>query len=171
MGGVYDPEAEASDFPARDHSRLALVSRTRAMKKIVFANGVFDMLHPGHLALLKFAKSLGQTLVVGLNSDRSVRELKGPGRPIHGQQARKEALEALEFVDQVVVFDEVRTTEIVRKLKPNVIVKGDEYTADQIRLADDVPADVEIVIFPVVKDGKGVKISTTGLIEQAGRGR
>src|SRR3989338_850451 len=81
---------------------------------IVFTNGVFDLLHPGHIKLLQFAKSLGGKLVVGLNSDRSTALLKGPTRPIQNEYDRKRALENLSFVDEVVVFDEMRTTDIIR---------------------------------------------------------
>lgn len=133
-------------------------------QRVVFTNGVFDLLHPGHLALLKFARSLGDHLVVGMNSDRSVRELKGPTRPIHEEGARKLMLESLRYVDQVVVFDELRPTRIVRELMPQVIVKGGDYTPDQVRIVDEVPEGVEIAIFPVVTDEANEKLSTTAII-------
>jgi len=136
-------------------------------KKIVFANGVFDLLHPGHLELLKFAKSLGDTLVVGINSDNSVRALKGPDRPVQGEQARKAVLESLRFVDKVVIFDELRTTEVVQRLKPDVIVKGGDYASEDVRAVDAVPDSVAIVTFPIVSGADGQRLSTTAVIEKS----
>jgi D-beta-D-heptose 7-phosphate kinase / D-beta-D-heptose 1-phosphate adenosyltransferase len=117
-------------------SRKSLVSRRRrwkaAGKKVVFTNGCFDLLHPGHVRLFHKAKSLGDVLVVGLNSDRSVRALKGPTRPVQEESARAEVLGALADVDAVVVFDEDTPAELLAALKPDVLVKGADYAADQI---------------------------------------
>ncbi|MEK7063138.1 MAG: adenylyltransferase/cytidyltransferase family protein [Patescibacteria group bacterium] len=135
-------------------------------QRIIFANGVFDLLHPGHIKLLQFAKAQGEYLIVGLNSDRSVRELKGPTRPIHSEQDRKIVLESLRFVDEVIIFDEVRPTRLVAELRPHVIVKGDEYSAEEIRRVDEVPEEIEIVLYPVVTDEKNIKISTTTTIRR-----
>lgn len=118
--------------------------------KVVFANGVFDILHQGHLALLKWARSLGDHLVVGINSDASARELKGPGRPINTQENRKAVLEALRYVDEVVVFDELKPVNLITSLHPRIVVKGGEWLADEVRQRDEIPADVEIKIFPLV---------------------
>src|SRR3989338_22394 len=101
---------------------------------VVFTNGCFDILHAGHIKVLKFAKSLGDKLIVGINSDRVVKMLKGKDRPINSQQDRKLLLESLRFVDEVVIFDELRTGDVVRKIKPDIVVKGEEgYTAKELR--------------------------------------
>ena len=102
------------------------------MEKIVFTNGCFDVLHPGHVDLLRRAKALGTRLVVGLNSDDSVRKIKGNGRPYMGQADRAMLLEALESVDEVVVFDEQTPEELIRTIKPNMLVKGGDWKTDEI---------------------------------------
>lgn len=94
----------------------------------VFTNGCFDLLHVGHVRLLTFAHSLGDRLVVGLNSDSSVRHLKGPTRPIVPVEERQEMLLALESVDQVIVFDELTPLLLIESLRPDVLVKGPDYT-------------------------------------------
>ncbi len=105
--------------------------RTRG-QKVVFTNGCFDLLHPGHISLLEQARSEGDVLVVGLNSDRSVRELKGPGRPIVPEGERAETLLALEAVDRVVVYDEPTPLEVIQSLLPDVLVKGADWALDAI---------------------------------------
>ncbi len=157
---------ETHSFHTREINLQKTIPATRRARRVVFANGVFDLLHPGHIALLNFAKSLGDRLVVGLNSDRSVRELKGPERPIQDEKARKAVLEALRVVDEVVVFDELRTGNVVRTVKPNIVVKGGEYTPEAIRSTDQIPDDIEVVTFPVIHDGQGTKLSTTSTIER-----
>ena len=117
---------------------------------IVLANGVFDILHTGHIELLSFAKSLGGRLVVAINSDRAVRELKGDDRPINSETDRKAVLQAVKFVDEVVVFDDVSTSGLIDELQPQLLVKGGEYTADQIRERDRVPAHIAVKVFPLV---------------------
>ena len=96
-------------------------------KKIVFTNGCFDILHAGHLKLLREAKSFGDILVVGLNSDGSVRRLKGNSRPINSQERRAEALSNLGCVDYIVIFEENTPCEIISQIKPNIHVKGGDY--------------------------------------------
>jgi D-beta-D-heptose 7-phosphate kinase/D-beta-D-heptose 1-phosphate adenosyltransferase len=98
----------------------------------VFTNGVFDILHKGHFELLAEAKSLGEKLIVGINSDASVKRLKGETRPINNQMKRISQLEILPWVDQVVVFDEDTPYELIKDLKPHVIVKGGDYTVEQV---------------------------------------
>ena len=142
----------------------------RRTRRVVFTNGIFDLLHPGHLALLKFARSLGDKLVVGVNSDRTARLLKGPDRPVCDEHARKAALESLRFVDEVVIFDDIRTTETVRSLMPDVIVKGDDYTVEAIRKTDKIPESIEVVTFPVLCDANGVRLSTTATIARLAAG-
>jgi len=104
----------------------------RQRRKIVFTNGVFDILHRGHVAYLAKAKSLGDVLIVGLNSDRSVKKLKGPGRPLQSQADRAAILSALRSVDYVVVFGEERPDKLIREIKPDVLVKGADYKLSEI---------------------------------------
>lgn len=112
-------------------------------EKLAFTNGCFDLLHPGHLALLEFCSTLGK-VVVGLNSDESVRKLKGPERPVWDQNRRKSELEKIPVVGEVIVFDEETPDRLVRVLKPRFIVKGSDYRPSEViggRMA-------EVVIFP-----------------------
>ena len=99
---------------------------------VVFTNGCFDILHAGHVRYLTEAKKLGDVLVVGLNSDESVRKLKGEGRPVNPAADRAEVLEGLRAIDQVVVFDEDTAEEMVRQLQPDVYVKGGDYSLDRL---------------------------------------
>ena len=116
-------------------------------KKIIFTNGCFDVLHIGHVRLLNYCATLGQ-VVVGLNSDTSVRAIKGPGRPINNQLIRKEFLENLRVVDQVLIFEELTPELLINKVKPNVIVKGGDYEISQV-----VGSDVyEVRIFPRIEN-------------------
>jgi D-glycero-beta-D-manno-heptose 1-phosphate adenylyltransferase len=112
---------------------VALVERSRAAGgRIVFTNGVFDLLHAGHVRYLQHARSLGDVLIVGLNSDRSVRANKGPGRPITPENERAEILEALTPVDAVVVFDDETPYDLIKALQPDVLVKGADWAEDAI---------------------------------------
>jgi len=111
-----------------------------AHKKVVFTNGCFDLLHPGHVRYLREARSLGDALVVALNSDRSVRLLKGEGRPILNEAERSEVISALESVDYVVVFDEETPRELIADLLPDVLVKGGDWALDKIVGRDEVEA-------------------------------
>jgi D-beta-D-heptose 7-phosphate kinase/D-beta-D-heptose 1-phosphate adenosyltransferase len=99
---------------------------------VVFTNGCYDLLHAGHVQTLQFARSKGDLLVVGLNSDRSVRRLKGPGRPILPQADRSRVLAALEAVDYVVLFDEDTPAALVKALRPDVLVKGEDYKGKEV---------------------------------------
>jgi D-beta-D-heptose 7-phosphate kinase/D-beta-D-heptose 1-phosphate adenosyltransferase len=108
--------------------------------KVVFTNGVFDLLHPGHIRYLQDARQLGDALIVGLNSDRSVRANKGPQRPITPQDERAEILEALACVDAVAVFDEETPDEIIKRIQPDVLVKGADWRPDNIVGRDTVEA-------------------------------
>jgi D-beta-D-heptose 7-phosphate kinase/D-beta-D-heptose 1-phosphate adenosyltransferase len=111
----------------------ALVARLRdAGKTIVFTNGVFDLLHPGHLRYLQQARSLGDALILGLNSDRSVRANKGPSRPVNPQDERAEMLEALACVDAVVIFDEETPYNLILAIQPDVLVKGADWAENAI---------------------------------------
>lgn len=119
--------------------------------KIVFANGVFDSLHSGHIALLRFAKTLGDKLIVGINSDRSVSKVKNGKEALNHENDRKAVLEAIGFVDQVIIYDDISPLDLILSLRPNIIVKGGEYTADEIRKRDGVPEEIDIKIFPLLK--------------------
>ena len=116
--------------------------------KIVFTNGVFDLVHSGHVELLNFAKMLGDKLVVGLNSDNSTRLLKGNKRPINKEKDRKNIVQSLRAVDEVIVFDSTNTIDLIKDLKPHIIVKGGEWTAEEIRKRDDIPNDIEVYVYP-----------------------
>src|SRR4029079_17568388 len=130
--------------------------------RIVFTNGVFDILHPGHLRYLRAARRHGDLLIVGLNSDASVRRNKGPERPVNPEAERAEVLEALECVDAVSVFDEDTPADIVRRVEPDVLVKGADWPADQIVGRDTVEARGAKVILEPVEAG----YSTTNLIDR-----
>lgn len=127
---------------------------------IVMTNGVFDLLHEGHLELLKFSKRQGDRLVVAIDSDKRVQELKGPTRPINSQGVRKKLLESTRYVDEVVIFNSAEELQsLYEKFSANVVVRGSEYTQDQIRQRDKIPSDIQIKIFPHVEN-----LSTTNLI-------
>jgi D-glycero-beta-D-manno-heptose 1-phosphate adenylyltransferase len=112
---------------------LQLVGReVRGSRRVVFTNGCFDLLHPGHIRLLEQARSLGDALVVGLNSDGSVRRVKGDSRPLIPEMERAEVLAALAAVDFVVIFDEATPREIIARLLPDVLVKGADWGANEI---------------------------------------
>ena len=98
----------------------------------VFTNGCFDIIHRGHIELLKFARNCGDKLIVGLNSDSSVKRLKGDSRPIQNQEDRKAILEAIRWVDEVILFEEPTPINLIKSLKPEIIVKGGDYTPDQV---------------------------------------
>lgn len=124
----------------------------RALRQtFVFTNGCFDVLHPGHVELLREARRLGHYLLVAINSDRSVRGLKGAGRPLQDQAARATVLAALQAVDGVIVFDEDTPLEVIRALRPDVLVKGGDYTPDQVVGREEVEASGgRAVIVPLV---------------------
>jgi rfaE bifunctional protein nucleotidyltransferase chain/domain len=120
-------------------------------RRIVFTNGCFDLLHPGHLRSLEQARELGDVLIVGLNSDASVRQLKGEGRPVIAERERAEILAALECVDAVVIFPELTPRELVARLLPDVLVKGGDWPSDQIVGREEVEAaGGHVATIPVV---------------------
>tara|TARA_R110000851_G_scaffold120590_1_gene249077 strand:+ start:1480 stop:2322 length:843 start_codon:yes stop_codon:yes gene_type:complete len=116
--------------------------------KIVFTNGVFDLVHSGHVELLNFAKTLGDKLVVGLNSDNSTRLLKGNKRPINKEEDRKNIIQSLRAVDEVIVFDSIDTTDLINNLNPDIIVKGGEWTVEEVRERDKIPDNIEVYVYP-----------------------
>jgi rfaE bifunctional protein nucleotidyltransferase chain/domain len=105
-------------------------------RKIVFTNGCFDLLHVGHVRYLKEARALGDCLIIGLNSDRSMRQIKDPARPLISEDQRAEVLAAMECVDYVVLFDEADPFKLIEEIKPDVLVKGADWTMDKIIGAD-----------------------------------
>lgn len=122
----------------------------RAGQRLVFTNGCFDLLHAGHVRYLRQARALGDALAVGLNSDRSVRELKGEGRPVNPQDDRAEVLAALGCVDYVVIFDDKRATALLGEVRPHVYAKGGDYTPDSLDASErgaleKIGADVRIL--------------------------
>src|SRR5829696_9115060 len=130
--------------------------------RLVFTNGVFDLLHVGHVRYLAQARALGDALIVAINSDRTVRELKGPNRPVFDQAERAEILAALRTVDYVTIFDDVSPRSLIAKLLPEVLAKGGDYQLDQIHGSEEVEAaGGKVVSLPFV-DGA----STTVLIER-----
>lgn len=124
--------------------------------KIVFTNGCFDVLHKGHVELLKYCKTLG-SVIVGVNSDQSVKRLKGDHRPYFSQEDRKFMLESCKYVDGVVVFDEDTPYNLIKKLKPDIIVKGGDYKEEDV-CGNDI---AKVIIFDYI-DG----YSTTKILEQ-----
>lgn len=150
--------------PASKVMDWAAVRRWREQRLgvVVFTNGVFDLLHPGHVDVLFGARREGDALVVGINSDASVRRLKGPTRPIRSAAERALVLAALEAVDAVVVFGEDTPLELVRMIEPDVVVKGGDYTAHSVVGAAEVLArGGRVVIIPLTSDQ-----STTSIIEK-----
>ena len=142
------------------------VERLRAAgKTVVFTNGVYDLLHPGHVRYLETARAQGDALIVGVNSDRSVRALKGPDRPVHPEAERAEIVAALRCVDAAVVFDQDTPHEIISALQPHVLVKGADWPADQIVGRDLIEAGGGRVVRVAVEPGH----STTSLIERMRR--
>ena len=145
-------------------SRAELIIRRREWKdnrrRVVFTNGCFDLLHPGHIRLLEQARALGDVLVVGLNSDASVRRLKGDGRPLVAEGERAEVLAALAAVDAVTIFAEATPRELIAALLPDVLVKGGDWGPDQIVGREEVEAaGGRVVVVPYLEG-----FSTSALI-------
>lgn len=120
---------------------------------IVLTNGVFDILHKGHIELLKFAHSQGTKLIVAIDSDRRVKQLKGDNRPVNTQEDRRKVLETNRYVDEVIIFDSTEELqEFYQTLSPDVIVKGSEWTADEVRTRDCIPESIQVKVYPLVGD-------------------
>ena len=141
-GTPRDPAAKIRDLASAGAWRASQEGR------VVFTNGVFDLLHPGHVDVLLGARRCGDSLIVGLNSDASVRRLKGPARPIRSEAERAYVLAAFEMVDCIVLFEEDTPLQLVRALRPDVLVKGGDYTEATIVGAEDVRSwggDVQVI--------------------------
>lgn len=140
---------------------IAALARSDS-KKIVFTNGCFDLLHRGHVHLLRTAKGCGDLLIVGINSDESVKTIKGRTRPVLPQTDRTELIAALEMVDYVVLFDESDPYRLIEAIRPHVLAKGGDWNADKIIGADLVEKDGgQLVVIPYIKG-----LSTTEIIER-----
>jgi D-beta-D-heptose 7-phosphate kinase/D-beta-D-heptose 1-phosphate adenosyltransferase len=147
---------------AKNELRDILEGLKRRGKKIVFTNGCFDILHVGHVRCLEEAKRMGDTLVVALNSDRSVRSIKGPSRPFIPEEERAEVLSALACVDYVVIFDEPDPLELITFLKPNVLVKGGDWTPETTIGKEVIEkAGGKVVIIPQIQG-----VSTSDIIDR-----
>jgi D-glycero-beta-D-manno-heptose 1-phosphate adenylyltransferase len=144
---------------------LSVIGNRAAMwrflnQKIVFTNGCFDLLHRGHIEYLSQAKDKGQILVIGLNTDASVKRLKGESRPVQDETSRALILASLRFVDAVVLFDEDTPLELIKTIQPDVLVKGGDYTEETIVGADFVKANGgKVAVIPLVEG-----FSTTGIL-------
>jgi D-beta-D-heptose 7-phosphate kinase/D-beta-D-heptose 1-phosphate adenosyltransferase len=149
-------------FLSRDEL-IAERKRLRASgQKLVFTNGVFDLLHVGHVRYLEQARALGDALVVAINTDRAVRELKGDGRPLFNEDERAEILSALRVVDYVTIFDDVSPRSLIAELLPDILVKGGDYALDEIHGREEVEAaGGRVVSLPFVEG-----VSTSGIIER-----
>lgn len=159
--GLRDPRTKCLSWDE------AAAWRATVAGPVVFTNGVFDLLHPGHIDVLLGARCEGAALVVGLNSDASVRRLKGPTRPVRTERERRAVLAALEMVDAVVLFEQDTPAELVACLQPDVIVKGGDYAPETIVGADVVRArGGRVVVIPLVPGQ-----STTGIIARLQDGR
>lgn len=143
-----------------------LIERSRLRdggKKLVFTNGVFDILHVGHVRYLQRARELGDALIVAVNSDASVRELKGDTRPLMNEHDRAEILAALEFVDYVTIFDDISPRSLIAEVLPDVLVKGGDYSLDQIHGREEVEATGgRVVSLPLVEG-----MSTSNILKKA----
>ncbi|HRP58222.1 D-glycero-beta-D-manno-heptose 1-phosphate adenylyltransferase [Agriterribacter sp.] len=157
-------------YPALTHNKILTfngmqhqVKRWRLLDKtIAFTNGCFDILHQGHLEILSQAAASGDILVVGINTDASVKKLKGKNRPVNNESFRAQMLAALAMVDAVVLFDEKTPLELIRLIEPDTLIKGGDYAIEQIVGAEDVIKNGgEVKIIPLVKG-----YSTTALIQK-----
>jgi ribose 5-phosphate isomerase B len=149
-----------TNFGAGRHvKRVEKIDNRFKKYEIGFVNGVFDILHTGHIELLKFAKSLVAKLVVGINSDLSTKKIKGKNRPINNELDRKFALDSISYVDEVVIFRETKPTKLISNIKPSVIIRGSDFSQSQVRKRDKIPKNVDIKIFQ-----KKVGYSTTKTI-------
>lgn len=163
--GSFYSSGEVNEMKKKFKEKSTLSEIIRSLKaqgkRIVFTNGCFDLLHIGHIRYLEEAKSLGDILVVGINSDHSVRGLKGPERPILPEEERSEILSALSCVDYVTIFDEPTPLELISTLQPHILVKGGDWTREAVVGKEIIEGlGGKVVIIPFVKGS-----STSNLIE------
>jgi rfaE bifunctional protein nucleotidyltransferase chain/domain len=151
-----------SEILSLEQAILRFGREKRNGRRIVFTNGCFDLLHPGHIGSLEQARALGNALIVGLNSDAGVRQLKGAGRPVLPERERAEILTALECVDAVVIFEEPTPRELIARLLPDVLVKGGDWPGDQIVGREEVEAAGGCVVSVPVVPG----YSTTAILRK-----
>jgi D-beta-D-heptose 7-phosphate kinase/D-beta-D-heptose 1-phosphate adenosyltransferase len=156
VSDASDPADKIMGWDAAGNWRAGVSGR------VSFTNGVFDLLHPGHIDVLLGARRAGDALMVAINSDDSVSRLKGPARPVRSQAERAYVLSALQMVDAVVVFEQDTPAELIRLLRPDVLVKGGDYAADHIAGADDVRSWGGHVVIVPLTPGQ----STTSIIER-----
>jgi D-beta-D-heptose 7-phosphate kinase/D-beta-D-heptose 1-phosphate adenosyltransferase len=152
---LRDPASKVRDWDAAARWRAELTGR------VVFTNGVFDLLHPGHVDVLLGARRAGDHLIVGLNDDDSVRRLKGPARPVRGEADRAYVLAAFEMVDCVVLFEQDTPLDLIRRLQPDVLAKGGDYDESTIVGAPDVRAWGGSVVVVPLTPGQ----STTSIVQ------
>lgn len=147
----------------RDYSQLNRQLKKHEHRKIVFTNGVFDILHPGHIELLEFAKSKGDLLIVGINDDQSVKRIKGNNRPIFSLKERMEVLKAIEYVDFIIPFSQDTPLELIQQLyKLDILIKGGDYQPSEVVGKNEVEtAGGELIIFKFKSP-----ISTTSTINK-----
>lgn len=147
----YMKALHAKIIPKEELSKISKRLKLKS-EKIVFTNGVFDLLHEGHVSSLNFAKSKGTKLIVGINSDASVKRLKGDSRPIQNEQTRAIVLASMFCVDYVVVFEEDTPLDLIVRSQPDILVKGGDYSLSQIVGAKEVmESGGEVCIFPTIE--------------------
>lgn len=155
----------------RDELQKIVETLKNEGKRIVFTNGCFDLLHVGHIRYLEKAKTLGDILIVGVNSDRSVRLLKGPERPILPEEERTEILSALECIDYITLFDETTPLELIARIQPHVLVKGGDWTKETTVGKEIVEASGgEVVILPFVEGHSTSNLIRT-ILTRYGKGK
>jgi D-beta-D-heptose 7-phosphate kinase / D-beta-D-heptose 1-phosphate adenosyltransferase len=156
---IFDPDlVESPKIVSKEQLLRSLSQVKHRDKTVVFTNGCFDIVHRGHLQYLKKARNFGDMLIIGLNSDSSVRDLKGPERPINNEQDRALMLASLEFVDYVCIFEEETPYDLLKDIKPSILVKGGDYAIDEV-IGREFANEVRLVQFV---DG----YSTTNIIKK-----
>lgn len=161
---IFEEQAASHFYESREKFFPELERVRKAGKKVIFTNGCFDLLHSGHVQLLAQARALGDYLVLGLNSDRSVRALKGPSRPVNSERDRARILSQLPYIDAVVVFDEDTPIELMKAIQPDIQVKGGDYVKEKLPEYEVMRAmGKEIVILPFRKG-----YSTTEILQRGG---
>jgi rfaE bifunctional protein nucleotidyltransferase chain/domain len=159
---VGQRESGLGQVVSQDELILHVAERKRNGQRIVFTNGCFDLLHPGHIRLLEEARAQGDVLIVAINSDASVRRIKGNGRPVIPENERAEVLAALEAVDYVAVFDEPTPQKLIARVLPDLLVKGSDWGPDEVVGRAEVEAAGGRVVSIPIEPG----YSTTNLIER-----